>query len=140
MATSNSGRWYFPFLDEYHEGQNDNLDIDAVKDDSVKYFRLLVRTHLDYVERAIEQRHGIWMKELEKRIETKARDVFVNTINSLHELDDLKVRFQNNSAFKCGRALLPRSNHGWYHLYVQLCKRSISADDGTRTISAATHY
>jgi hypothetical protein len=30
-------------------------DIDEVKDDSVKYFRLLVKTHLDYVQRALNK-------------------------------------------------------------------------------------
>ena len=94
MATSNSGRWYFPFLDNIIKGQMGISDIDAVKDDSVKYFRLLVRTHLDYVQRALNKDTAYGYKDLETRIETKAKDIFVNTINSLHEVDNLAVRFK----------------------------------------------
>jgi len=94
MATSNSGRWYFPFLDDIMKGKMTIGDIDEVKDDSVKYFRLLVKTHLDYVQRALNKDTAYGFKELQDRIKTKARDVFVNTINSLHEVDNLAVRFK----------------------------------------------
>jgi len=94
MATSNSGRWYFPFLDNIMKGKMSISEIDAVKDDSLKYYRLLVRTHLDYLERAQNKDTAYGYKELEKRIETKARDIFVNTINALHEVDNLAVRFK----------------------------------------------
>ena len=94
MATSNSGRWYFPFLDDIMKGKMTIGDIDEVKDDSVKYFRLLVKTHLDYVQRALNKDTAYGFKELQDRIKTKATDVFVNTINSLHEVDNLAVRFK----------------------------------------------
>jgi hypothetical protein len=94
MATSNSGRWYFPFLDNIMKGKMSISQIDEVKDDSVKYYRLLVNTHLDYMERALNKDTAYGYKELEKRIETKARDVFVNTINALHEVDNPAVRFR----------------------------------------------
>ena len=94
MATSNSGRWYFPFLDDIMKGKMSIGDIDEVKDDSVKYFRLLVRTHLDYVQRALNKDTAYGFRELQDRIKTKATDVFVNTINSLHEVDNLAVRFK----------------------------------------------
>jgi hypothetical protein len=94
MAMSNSGRWYFPFLDNIMRGKMTLSDIDAVKDDSVRYFRLLVKTHLDYVQRALNKDIPYGYKELEERIRTKARDVFVNTINALHEVDDLAKRFK----------------------------------------------
>jgi hypothetical protein len=94
MAMSNSGRWYFPFLDNIMRGKMTLSDIDVVKDDSVRYFRLLVKTHLDYVQRALNKDIPYGYKELEERIRTKARDVFVNTINALHEVDDLAKRFK----------------------------------------------
>ena len=94
MATSNSGRWYFPFLDDIMKGKLTIGDIDEVKDDSVQYFRLLVKTHLDYVQRALNKDTAYGFKELQDRIKTKATDVFVNTINSLHEVDNLAVRFK----------------------------------------------
>ena len=94
MATSNSGRWYFPFLDDIMKGKISIGDVDEVKDDSVKYFRLLVKTHLDYVQRALNKDTAYGFRELQDRIKTKATDVFVNTINSLHEVDNLAVRFK----------------------------------------------
>lgn len=94
MALSNSGRWYFPFLDNIMKGKMTIGDVDEVKDDSVKYYRLLVQTHLDYLQRALNKDTAYGYKELEKRIETKARDIFVNTINSLHEVDNPAVRFK----------------------------------------------
>src|SRR6185295_19011330 len=94
MATSNSGRWYFPFLDDIMKGKMTIGYIDEVKDDSVQYFRLLVKTHLDYVQRALNKDTDYGFKELQDRIKTKATDVFVNTINSLHEVDNLAVRFK----------------------------------------------
>jgi hypothetical protein len=94
MATSNSGRWYFPFLDEIMKGKMTIGDINEVKDDTVGYYRLLVRTHLDYVQRALNKDTAYGFKELEDRIRTKATDIFVNTINSLHEVDNLSIRFK----------------------------------------------
>ncbi len=94
MATSNSGRWYFPFLDDIMKGKMSIGEIDAAKDDSVGYYRLLVRTRLNYVQRALNRDTAYGYRDLEKRIVTKARDIFVNTINSLHEVDDPKIRFK----------------------------------------------
>ncbi len=94
MAMSNSGRWYFPFLDEIMKGRMTIGDIDEVKDDSVGYFRLLVKTHLDYVQRALNKDTAYGYKELQDRIRTKATDIFVNTINALHEVNNPAVRFK----------------------------------------------
>jgi hypothetical protein len=94
MATSRYGRWYFPFLDYIMKNKMTISDIDAVRDDSVKYYQLLVKTHLDYVQRAINKDTAYGFKDLEKRMETKARDIFVNTINGLHEVDNPAIRFK----------------------------------------------
>jgi hypothetical protein len=94
MATSNKGRWYFPFLDNIMRGKMTQEEIDAVTDDSVKYYQLLVKTHLDYVQRAINKDTAYGYKELEDRIQKKATDIFVNTINGLHEVDNLAIRFK----------------------------------------------
>ena len=45
MAISNSGRWYFPFLDEIMKGNMTIGDIDEVKDDNIKYWRDADNTH-----------------------------------------------------------------------------------------------
>ena len=48
LANSRSGQLYFPFLDKLVRGKLSTDDIDKVKDDDLNYFRLLVRTRLDY--------------------------------------------------------------------------------------------
>jgi hypothetical protein len=94
MATSNSGRWYFPFLDNIMKGNMTLAQVDAVKDDSLKYYQLLVKTHLDYVKRSMNHDMPYGYKELEERLQTKATDVFVTTINGLHEVDNPAIRFK----------------------------------------------
>ena len=94
MASSNYGRWYFPFLDNLMNGQITEEQIDAVRDDSIKYYQLLVKTHLNYRDRMLNKDTAFGYADLEHRMETKAVEVFVNTINALHEVDDPKVRFK----------------------------------------------
>ena len=48
LANSKSGQLYFPFLDNLVKGKITVEDIDKVKDDDLNYYRLLVRTRLDY--------------------------------------------------------------------------------------------
>ncbi len=48
-------------------------EIDAVKDDSVAYYKLLVRTQMDYVERAINRDTALEFSGLTARLERKAK-------------------------------------------------------------------
>ncbi|HYC41017.1 MAG TPA: hypothetical protein VEB63_11085 [Chitinophagaceae bacterium] len=93
MARSRSGQFYFPFLDNIVRGKMTIEDIDRVKDDSLRYFRLLVRTQMDYAERALNRDTAYEFAALTRKLEEKARSVFVNEINGLHDLDD-PVRFR----------------------------------------------
>jgi hypothetical protein len=93
MAQSRSGQQYFPFLDNIVKGKMNFADIDAVKDDSIQYFRLLVKTQVDYVERAINRDTAMEFKSLTQKLTSRARDVFVTTINGLHNEND-NVRFR----------------------------------------------
>lgn len=94
MARSRSGQQYFPFLDNIVKGKTSIDDISDIEGDSVAYFRLLVKTHLDYRDRLLKKDTAYAYKELEDRIVVKARDVFVNTINALHDVDNPAVRFK----------------------------------------------
>lgn len=94
MAKNKSGRLYYPFLGNIITGKISFDDIDAVKNDSIAYYRLLVKTRMDYVSRAINKDTAYGFRELGKMLETKAADVFVNTINGLHEVDDPNIRFR----------------------------------------------
>ena len=94
MATSGgSGQIYFPFLDNLVKGKLTFEDIDAVKNDDVKYYRLLVNTRIDYVNRTMNKDTVFGMADLNERLGKKARDVFIRTINALHEEQD-PVRFR----------------------------------------------
>src|SRR5882724_9848221 len=55
MATNTSGRLYFPFLDNIVKGQMSFAEVDAAKNDSIRYYKLLVKTHLDYVKRTLNR-------------------------------------------------------------------------------------
>jgi hypothetical protein len=93
MSRSKSGQQYFPFLDNILKGKLTLAQIDALKDDSLQYYRLLVSTQMDYTQRLINGDTAYEFKSLTDRLAAKAKDVFVNTINGLHEEPDA-VRFR----------------------------------------------
>lgn len=93
MAKSTSGQLYFPFLDNLIKGRQTIEEIDGVKDDPVKYYKLLVKTKLEYVQRQLEGEKIMEMKALSTMLLNKAVDNFIKPINDLHDLNDLSVRF-----------------------------------------------
>ena len=89
MTTSGgSGQLYFPFLDNIVSGKMTLSEIDAVRKDSIKYYKLLVKTHLEYRERLLNKDTAFEYESLNDMMEKKAQQVFVNVINGLHEADD----------------------------------------------------
>ncbi len=95
MARSDgSGQLYFPFLDNIIKGTQTIEDIDKVKNDPVKYYRLLVKTRLDYLSRSLNENEKLYgMEALDKRMAKQAKDYFVKMINALHEEPD-PIRFR----------------------------------------------
>lgn len=94
MATSGgSGQLYFPFLDNIIQGKMSFGEIDAVRNDSIQYYKLLVKTHLNYVERAINKDTARGFSDLNYMLSKKAIEIFVNRINGLHNEPDA-VRFR----------------------------------------------
>ena len=61
-------------------------EVDSVKDDSIKYYKLLVKVHMNYVERAMNKDTAFAFNDLTEKLEGKAKEVFVNTINGLHQV------------------------------------------------------
>jgi hypothetical protein len=94
MARSKSGRLYFPFLGNILAGKITFQEIDSVRDDSLAYYKLLVKTKMDYVQRAMNKDTAFGYKDMTDMVERKATDIFVNTINGLHEVSDPAVRFK----------------------------------------------
>ncbi|MET0635740.1 MAG: hypothetical protein ABWZ25_06910 [Chitinophagaceae bacterium] len=93
MSRSKSGQQYFPFLDNIGLGKISFEEIDAAEKDSVQYYRLLVKTQMDYKQRAMKGDTALAFRELTSKLEKKAKDVFVTTINGLHnERDEIRFR------------------------------------------------
>jgi hypothetical protein len=108
MARSKSGQQYFPFLDNIVNGKLSIEEIDKLEGDSIQYYKLLVKTQMDYVQRMMNRDTAFAYQDLTIRLEKKAKDVFVNTINALHNEDDA-MRF---------RCLQPLSAEELYYLAV----------------------
>lgn len=94
MAKSKDGQQYFCFLDNIVTGKLTYEQIDAAKNDSVLYYKLLVQTQMNYVERAMNKDTAFEYKALTARLEKKAKEDFVNTINGLHN-ESAEVRFRS---------------------------------------------
>lgn len=94
MAQMKSGRQLFPFLDNIYRGKMSFGEISNAMDDDVKYYKLLVRTAIDYAELSRQKDTLFSTQSLRSRIESKAADPFINTINGLHDVNDERVRFK----------------------------------------------
>ncbi|MBS1973373.1 MAG: hypothetical protein JST13_03395, partial [Bacteroidetes bacterium] len=95
MALSKSGQLYFPFLDNLLKGKITIEEIDKVKEDGINYYKLLVKTRLDYANRVLPPARdtALEMAALTQMLTNKAREVFVNEINGLHDKPDA-IRFK----------------------------------------------
>jgi hypothetical protein len=92
MATSGgAGQLQLPFLDNILKGKISLEQVNAVKDDPVKYYKLLVKTRIDYINRQVQDKDTVMgMKAVTEMLQRKAMNPFINTINGLHEEPDAK--------------------------------------------------
>ena len=93
MAKSKSGQQYFPFLDNLYNDKLSFEEIDSVKGDTVLYYRLLVKTRIDYFKRAINKDTAFEFDALTQKLDIKAKESFVNIINGLHT-EPAEIRFR----------------------------------------------
>lgn len=93
-AHKSTGRQFFPFLDNIYHGRTSFEQIEEAMQDSVKYFKLLVKTQIDYADRLRKRDTPMAMDILTSRLEKKAIDPFINTINGLHDVNDERIRFK----------------------------------------------
>jgi hypothetical protein len=96
IATSKSGQLYFPFLDNLMRGKITLGAIDSVKDNELSYFRLLVRTRIEYVQRSLPPYNDTanQMQALIEMMKRKAQQYFIREINALHSVPNQAVRFR----------------------------------------------
>jgi hypothetical protein len=95
MASSKSGQIYFPFLENLRRGKITFEEIDRVKENDLAYFRLLVKTRLEYVRRSLPPYNDTIseMESLATMLSSRAQRHFIREINALHSEND-NVRFR----------------------------------------------
>ena len=96
IATSKSGQLYFPFLDNLMRGRISLQAIDSVKDNDLGYFRLLVKTRIEYIQRSLPPYNDTanQLQTLTEMMKRKASQYFIREINALHTNpnDNIRVR------------------------------------------------
>lgn len=92
LSLMKTGRMYFPFLDNLYRNKITMDSITKVINDTTGYYKLLVRTQIEYAERLQHNDTPLVWKGLQKKLKDKAIEFYVNEINALHDKDD-KIRF-----------------------------------------------
>jgi hypothetical protein len=95
LSKSKSGQLYFPFLDMLVKNKITIEEIDKQKENDISYYKLLVKTRIDYVGRVIgpQKDTPMEMDALTKMMVSKAKNAFISQINGLHDSPD-PVRFK----------------------------------------------
>lgn len=95
MAVSRSGQLYYPFMDLLVHNRITFDDIDKIKNDSIAYYKLLVKTRIEFAGRLLGEKKDtpMEMQALTRMMARKAKDVFINEINGLHDSPDA-IRFK----------------------------------------------
>jgi hypothetical protein len=96
MANSKSGQLYFPFLENILNGKISFEEIDKVKDNELGYYRLMVKTRVEYAGRMLPPTRDTvsGMEALTTMMARKAKEYFIREINALHAVEDERVRFR----------------------------------------------
>ncbi|MBV9962462.1 MAG: hypothetical protein JO072_09460 [Parafilimonas sp.] len=93
VSKMNEGRMYFPFLDNLYSHKISFDDVEAALRNDAKYYSLLVKTEIDYADRVRRRDTPLSMQALQSKLADKAKEIYVNVINGLHESPD-NVRFK----------------------------------------------
>jgi hypothetical protein len=93
IADESSGRLIFPFLHSILKGR---ISVDSIKStaaDELAYYRLLVKTQLQFMDDMQAKDTPILFQEMGNMIKRKAEEIFINEINALHDEPEA-VRFK----------------------------------------------
>ena len=96
LALTKTGRMYFPFLDNLYHNKitMDSITPFVMNDSSTGYYKLLVRTRIDYAERMHRGDTPMAVKELTNKLRSKAIELYINEINALHDQSNEAIRFK----------------------------------------------
>ena len=118
LSTRKDALFYFPFLDDLISGKQTTEGIskyvgtDSTKYDSVGYYKLLVRTEIDYYNRLLHKDTPVAMlgvNGLTEQLQRRAIRHFITPINDLHEVSNPAIRF---------KALAPLDPQDLYYMMV----------------------
>lgn len=93
LSADNSGQMYFPFLDQMSKGKLTRSEIETAVKDSASYYKLLVKTQVEYAGRMALGDTPVVTKGLQDMLHRKSMDLYVNTINGLHD-SPAAIRFR----------------------------------------------
>lgn len=96
LSVLKTGRMYFPFLDKLYHGSItiDSLTPMLAEQNSEQYFKQLVATRIEYKQRMQKGDTAFLVNVLTAKLKAKSIELYINEINALHELNDLKLRFK----------------------------------------------
>ena len=93
IADESAGRLIFPFLHSILKGK---ISVDSIKSaatDNLAYYRLLVKTQIQFTDNMLAGDTPILFQEMGFMIKRKAEEIFINEINALHDEPEA-VRFK----------------------------------------------
>jgi hypothetical protein len=96
LAKKPAGRMYFPFLDNLFTGKTTMADLEpfVVADSAEQYYKLLVKTRIEYVERMQHGDTPMAVQVLTNRLKSKGIELYINEINALHDISNESIRFR----------------------------------------------
>ena len=94
IANMNTGRSYFPFLDELYHNRLTIDTITKVLDNEDEYFKMLVATEISYAGRMALADTPLVMNILSQKLKAKAVEYYIEEINGLHEIENEAKRFK----------------------------------------------
>lgn len=109
LALMKTGRMYFPFLDNLYRNKITMDSIGKALNDTTAYYKLLVKTQIEYSERAKNGDTPLVMKVLTEKLRFKAKEFYITEINALHDAKLETTRF---------RCLTPLSPQDLYYVAV----------------------
>ena len=96
LALMKTGRMYFPFLDNLYHNKI-SLDLITplvIADSTAGYYKLLVRTRIDYAERMQHGDTPMAAMVLTNKLRLKASEIYIGEINALHDEPNENIRFK----------------------------------------------
>ncbi len=96
LALTKTGRMYFPFLDNLYRNK---ISMDSItpyisNDTSAGYYKLLVKTRIDYAQRMQQGDTPMSAMVLTNKLKAKAIELYINEINALHDESNENIRFK----------------------------------------------